>query len=177
MPGASTRDRAHASALPARLCLERWWHGCRTTELLDDLSRGGPFTLLAPVDEAFDHLPWSFDRLLGDEALLELRFDLFEHHVLRGNHDAAGAPTTLVSMHGERLRLGRGRVVGARQASGRRCEGRVLTTLATPGVLVHVIDACLLPRSMRVFVDVAEQGGTPSTNAGATPPQLCRLHG
>lgn len=153
MPGAPARDRAPSP--PPHLCLARWWQGCRTTELLGDLAGGTPLTVLAPVDAAFDDLPWSFERLLADDDLLELRFDLFEHHVLRGTHDATGAPVTVISLHGERVHLARGVATAGRCTSGGRSRARVLATLAMPGVLVHVIDACLLPRSLRVFADAA----------------------
>lgn len=134
--------RARASAPwrpPTSEPLRRFSQGLLGTGLLDDLRAAGPHTLLAPVDPAFDVLPFSYEDLLFDERLVEARFDLFEYLVLRGSVEAHGPPTLHVTLHGEPVRLGGGLV------SGRFGDARILRTFASATALVHVIDRCVFP--------------------------------
>ena len=134
--------------LPPPLPLEgtdRFVAGLAVTGLLEDL-RGGPHTLLAPTDDAFDRLPWTFDRMLSDPDLVEARFDLFEYHVLRGTFDARGPKEERVTVHGETLRLGSGLVFGRYGAA------RILRTTTWHGARVHVIDQCVFPVFPRVYL-------------------------
>ncbi len=126
--------------------IRRFSTGLLATGLVDDLREQAPHTVLAPVDAAFDGLPFSFDDLLYDERLVEARFDLFEYLVLRGTADAWAPRAAHVTLHGEPIRLGRGLVLGRFGAA------RVLRSFATGHVLVHVLDQCVFPVYPRLYV-------------------------
>ena len=119
--------------------LGRTTRGLAATALLDDLHVGGPYTLLAPVDAAFDALPWSFEELLHDPRLVEPRFDLFEYLVVRGLVGARddGAPRT--TLHGDTVCIREGLVLG------RSGVARVLLSRPLARGVVHVIDRVLMP--------------------------------
>lgn len=131
---------------PSSEPIGRFTQGLLATGLRDDLRTNEPFTLLAPVDDAFDRMPFSFEDLLFDERLVEARFDLFEYLVLRGTVDAQGPRTAHVTMQGEPVRLGRGLVFGRFGAA------RVLRTFASGQVLVHVLDQCVFPVYPRLYM-------------------------
>lgn len=124
---------------PASEPLRRFSHGLLGTGLLDDLRATGPYTLLAPVDAAFDDLPFSYEDLLFDEQLVEARFDLFEYLVLRGAVDAHGPRQLHVTLQGEPVRLGGGVVSGGFGAA------RILRSFSSEAGPVHVIDRCVFP--------------------------------
>ena len=44
-----------------------------------ELAWSGACTLIAPIDGAFDALPWSFERFLSDDRLIHPRLELFEY--------------------------------------------------------------------------------------------------
>lgn len=118
--------------------LTRFSQGLLSTGLVEDL-QDGPFTLLAPTDEAFASMPWRFDDLLFETHLLEARFDLFEYLVVRGRVGAEGERSSYVTLNGERVRLGN------RLAFGRFGAARVLRTIEAQNILVHVLEQCIYP--------------------------------
>lgn len=126
--------------------LGRYSHGLLATGLLDDLRTEGPYTLLAPVDEAFDSLPFAFDELLYDDRLVEARFDLFEYLVARGSIDADDARQPYATVNGEHVRIGRGLVFGRYGAA------RVLKSVPAEGLVVHVLDQCVFPVFPRLYM-------------------------
>ena len=126
--------------------LARFSQGLLCTGLLDDLRASEPFTLLAPVDDAFEGMPFSYDALLFDERLVEARFDLFEYLVVRGTADAEGPRTAHATLHGEPVRLGRG------LAFGRFGAARVLRSFVSGPALVHVLDQVLFPVYPRLYM-------------------------
>ncbi|GAB4376812.1 MAG: fasciclin domain-containing protein [Elainellaceae cyanobacterium] len=110
------------------------------TELLDILKSPGPFTVLAPTDDAFAHLPeGTLNALLLDLPKLKR---ILMYHILPGDvrsDDLAQideAPTE------------EGSIVAVAQSNGTATinDAQVIQTdlLADNGV-VHVIDAVLIP--------------------------------
>jgi len=140
--------------------------------LTDVLRSDGPFTVLAPTDEAFARLPEG----TVEELLLPGNRDaltrILKHHVIAGEGLAAavlsaGAVTTLI---GERLPVG---LAGGRLTIG---DASVVKNdvLASNGV-IHVIDAVLLPpaaapsdplSAVSELLELAVQRGAPIFNRG-----------
>lgn len=119
--------------------LARFSHGLLATGLLEDFREGGPFTLLAPTNEAFSGMPWTFEDLLFDPAYLDERFDIFEYLVLRGRIGAEGPRAAHVTLHGESVRLGN------RLVYGRFGAARVLESVECGTILLHVLEQCVYP--------------------------------
>lgn len=135
-PGSDALDR-----LPL-FSLRRWLSGMHRAELVADLDEGGPYTLIAPVDEAFDGLPCTFEQLLRDPRAVESCVDLFEYLVVRGTCEAEGPARPFVTLHGESIEVGDGRVVGVRGT------GRILLSVVWRGVTLHLVDACVWPSEL-----------------------------
>lgn len=133
LPSDETLRRALAAAH-----LSRFTQGLLSTGLIEDI-HDGPVTLLAPMDEAFQSMPWKFEELLFDERLLEARFDLFEYLVVRGTAAAEGLRASHPTLHGEPVRLGN------RLAYGRFGAARVLRTIERRGIVIHVLEQCIYP--------------------------------
>jgi hypothetical protein len=104
--------------LSGAFALSRLLAGFAATDLFPDLASGGPYTVIGPLDHAFDALPWSFAQLLADEALVEERFDLFESFVVTGEPDSRGRPRRWPTLHGGTVTIGAG-VVGSAVVLGR----------------------------------------------------------
>jgi uncharacterized surface protein with fasciclin (FAS1) repeats len=109
--------------------------------LVDTLSSDGNFTVFAPTNRAFEHLPaGALDGLLADTAALT---DVLTYHVSPDYYPAsalAGAHGVLPTVQGDHIRVdGRNGVV----LNG---TTRVTTAdvFASNGV-VHIIDAVLMP--------------------------------
>jgi len=122
--------------------VDRTLAGLSAAGLIEDLERG-PFTLLAPVDHAYEALPWSFDALLRRPDLVEPRFDLFEYMVVPGR--IASGPTIARTLEGAAV------LVGATHVLGRHGSARIVTTVELGNVLVHVLDACLHPHPWNAY--------------------------
>jgi uncharacterized surface protein with fasciclin (FAS1) repeats len=123
--------------------------------LAQTLTGGGPFTLFAPVNQAFQHLPKSLsDRLVRPENASILN-QILSYHVLPGKYSAAdfiaaikagGGKATFKTLEGDELSL---------RQDGRRLEildsqgGRAIVTISDVNQkngVIHVIDAVLLPK-------------------------------
>jgi len=113
-----------------------------TAGLKDTLSETGPYTILAPVDDAFIKMPQTkLHDLFRSENRESLR-TLLKHHMIAGNlpsrelkrHDE------VTSMNGEKLRI-------ESRAGLWANEGQVITPdlKASNGVL-HGLDAVLMPQ-------------------------------
>lgn len=138
--------------------------------LVDILRGEGPFTVLAPSDEAFARLPaGALEQLLAPERR-EALADLLLGHVVPGRLTAidalaAGRATTLA---GTQLELG---LSDGRLRVG---EARVLVNdLAGRNGLVHVIDRVLLPTPAELprpqaleVISLAVDRGVPLYNQG-----------
>ena len=119
--------------------LRRFSRGLLATGLFEDLRSGDPFTLLAPLDAAFDSLPFSFDDLLLQPSLVEARFDIFEYLVLRGHVTSLPTRGAYPTLEGELVRL------APNLALGRFGASRILHTFVTGPVIVHILEQCLFP--------------------------------
>ncbi len=109
-------------------------------ELVETLKGPGPFTVLAPTDEAFAALPdGTLDSLLNDIPALR---DILLYHVILGRLPAAdvtklGAADTIlgepvsISVEGDVVRINEAQVI--------------ITDIETSNGIIHVIDAVLLP--------------------------------
>jgi hypothetical protein len=126
--------------------LGRFARGLAIADLYADIGSDAA-TILAPVDPAFDALPWLFEELVTSEELFEPCIDLFEYCVLRGPF--ARDKVTQVTLHGELLRFGRDLVLGRFGAS------RVLSTFTVGACTVHVLEQCVLPVHPEDYVSSA----------------------
>ncbi|MFK7740703.1 MAG: fasciclin domain-containing protein [Planctomycetota bacterium] len=110
--------------------------------LLDALSGKGPFTILAPTDQAFAKLPkGTVASLLKPENRSKLQ-NILKYHVIPGRVPAAAAVAA-----GSAATL-QGQSVGFEIANGRlRVQGANVTKTDVDAVngVVHVIDSVLLP--------------------------------
>ncbi len=107
--------------------------------LVDTLNSEGPFTILAPTNDAFAAIPAAdLEAVLADKDLLT---SILTYHVVAGESlDAAGlgAAGTLVTVNGGSLEFG---------ADGTTVNGAnvVCSDVTTANATVHIIDAVLMP--------------------------------
>lgn len=127
--------------------IDRTFHGLLVTGLLDDLRSGIPHTILAPTNAAFDELPWAFEDLVSDAALVDVRFDLFEGLVVPGDFEDGERE----SLAGEAVRIEDGIVTGPYGS------GRILRSFVTDNLRVHVVDSCVLPADPQEYIDAASE--------------------
>jgi uncharacterized surface protein with fasciclin (FAS1) repeats len=107
--------------------------------LTERLSGAGPFTVLAPTDDAFAKVsPKELEALLADKAKLEV---LLQRHVLAGavSSKELGGQKAIKSLGGDEL------VVDA--TSGLELAGAkvIVPDLAAANGVIHAIDTVLLP--------------------------------
>ncbi len=107
--------------------------------LVETLSNEGPFTVLAPTDEAFAKLPeGTVESLLKDKAKLT---SVLTYHVLSGKFMASDVVnlTEATTVQGSKIKINTSSGVKINNAN-------VITTdiLASNGV-IHVIDTVLIP--------------------------------
>lgn len=155
-----------------RLHLNTLIAAVKAAGLADVLSGPGPFTVLAPSDEAFKNLPpGTLDSLLKPENKAQLA-EILKLHVLSGRvfADFAVRSGTLASLRGEPLDVsltdGRLRVGGAAVTRA--------DVDAANGV-VHVIDRVLLPKSADAATGDRRVMMSMGTGTDATPRQLIEL--
>jgi transforming growth factor-beta-induced protein len=110
--------------------------------LLGTLQSAGPFTVLAPTDEAFAALPeGTVEALLADPETLA---DILLYHVIVGDVRAA----QVVTLSGATMANGQSVSIAVDNGAVRVNDSNVVATdiEATNGV-IHVIDAVLIPGS------------------------------
>lgn len=118
--------------------------GLRRTGLLFELVRAPAFTVIAPLDEAFDCLPFPFVDLIHSADLVEERFALFEHLVALGEPGALGHPL-LHTVGGGELHLDADRI-----HDGGACAAHVLgIDLVRNGRLIRTRELPMPPRAAR----------------------------
>jgi uncharacterized surface protein with fasciclin (FAS1) repeats len=123
--------------------------------LVDVLNSAGPFTVFAPVNEAFGKLPaGTVETLLKPESKATLTAVL-TYHVVAGNLDAAkvlaaiekgGGKAVLTTVQGGKLTgsVRNGKVILTDEKGG---EATVVTTdLKASNGVIHVIDTVVLPK-------------------------------
>ena len=112
--------------------------------LVETLKGAGPFTVFAPTDDAFKHLPaGTVEHLLKSENKAELT-KVLTLHVLSGKvmaKDVAGQKATPASLEGEALHVD--------GTNGVTVNGATVTAadIVCSNGVIHVIDAVLLPKS------------------------------
>jgi uncharacterized surface protein with fasciclin (FAS1) repeats len=114
----------------------------KAAELVDVLSNAGPFTVFAPVNEAFDKLPkGTVEDLLKPENKDKLA-DILQYHVLIGGYPAErftnGSTIGTASGGSVRISVKDGKVVINESAT-------IIGTVVASNGLVHVVDAVVLP--------------------------------
>jgi uncharacterized surface protein with fasciclin (FAS1) repeats len=114
-----------------------------TTGLKESLKDVGPYTLLAPVDEAFLKIPQANREALFKPENRELLQSVLKDHILHGNMTGKDLK------HRDEIRTAGGRELRIESRAGLWInEAQVLTTdiKASNGV-IHAIDTVLMPES------------------------------
>lgn len=123
--------------------------------LVETLSGKGPFTVFAPVNEAFDMLPaGTVENLLKPENKTKLS-KLLTYHVVAGKYDAAAiaqliregkGKATLPSVAGGKLFFKmKGKELMIKDESGAYATVTIKDVYQSNGV-IHVIDKVLMPK-------------------------------
>ena len=119
--------------------------GIKAAGLTESLAAGGPFTVFAPTDAAFQKLPASaYDELLKDTWKLEA---ILNYHVVQGQVTAKDLKAgEVMTLHGATL------MSMPSSSSGLRInEARVVKAdLVASNGIIHAIDAVLLPRNWQL---------------------------
>ncbi len=111
--------------------------------LAETLATGGPFTVLAPTDEAFAALPeGTLDALLADPEALA---DILLYHVIEGEVRAE----TVVTLDAATSLQGSGIAIAVVDGGVvlNECAIVVTTDVMASNGTIHVIDAVILPPS------------------------------
>ena len=132
--------------------------------LVDTLNGPGPFTIFAPVNDAFAAIPADqLDAILADKDLLT---SILTYHVVSGEYDAAalGAAGMLETVNGAELTFG---------ADGTTVnDAKVLCSdVVTANATVHIIDTVLTPPADEAAGMLAPSGpacsAVPADGAGS----------
>lgn len=114
--------------------------------LLDTLKGSGPFTVLAPTDEAFAKLGNSVDELLKPENLPRLKA-ILTYHVIPGRLSSADLikAQNATTVNGQRLTLS---LNGGRLVIG---DTKVVSTdIQCSNGVIHIIDSVLIPAKKNI---------------------------
>ena len=113
--------------------------------LVDTLKGDGPFTVLAPTDEAFDKLPeGTVESLLKPENKAKLAA-ILKYHVIAGTKAMAA---DIVKLDGESAKSLEGSPLPIRASAGSVMIGKakvIKADLEASNGVIHVIDTVLLP--------------------------------
>ncbi len=112
-------------------------------ELVETLQSEGPFTVFAPVNEAFAALPaGTVDTLLLPENIADLQ-GILTYHVVPGKVMSSDLTDGMVvrTVNGESITIN----VGAAGVSINGGANVVIANIETSNGVVHVIDSVLLP--------------------------------
>jgi uncharacterized surface protein with fasciclin (FAS1) repeats len=137
---------------------KRLLEAAKRTDLLQEVEAGGPFTILAPTDEAFARLGTGTVEQLSPDALR----DLLLYHAIRGRLVAADA-----------VQQGSVRTISEVEVPFRQEEGKVFAgnaEIIEPNVncsngVVHVLDRVLIPPGFK-----APAADTPGKVQAESPP-------
>lgn len=123
--------------------------GLKTAGLTEKLTGKGPFTVFAPTDEAFKHLPkGALEALLKDPARLKA---ILSYHVMVGHVLAKEVKS------GEVMTLQGSSLTAFVSSSGVLVNGahvKQADIVATNGV-IHVIDAVIMPKNWQLLAAAA----------------------
>ena len=113
----------------------------QAADLVDTLKGPGPFTVLAPTDEAFAKLPAAtLSAVLADKAKLTA---ILTYHVLAGKVLAAD----VVALNGKSAKTLQGGELKIETSKGVTIGGANVTKtdIVTDNGVIHVIDTVLIP--------------------------------
>jgi uncharacterized surface protein with fasciclin (FAS1) repeats len=113
----------------------------QAADLVDTLKGPGPFTVLAPTDEAFGKLPAAtLTAVLADKAKLTA---ILTHHVIAGKVLAAD----VVALNGKSAKTLQGGELKIDTSKGVTIGGANVTKtdIVTDNGVIHVIDTVLIP--------------------------------
>ena len=150
------------ATLKARGGFEKLLAAAKVARLLEELAAGGPFTVLAPTDEAFAKLDaLALERLLANPDKLN---DLLLYHAFSGKltADAASKQGNVKTVQGSTVQF-RG---AAARLSVNDAEVTEADIVCTNGVL-HVIDRVLFPQGFELTAAAAN--ANPQASDAATP--------
>ena len=116
----------------------------KAADLVDTLKSKGPFTVLAPTDEAFKKLPaGTVEELLKPENKEKLAA-ILKYHVIPGKVLAAD----VVKLNGKKVKTVEGSEVTITVANGTVSIDKakvIKTDIDTANGVIHVIDTVILP--------------------------------
>lgn len=122
--------------------------------LVDTLKDGGPFTVFAPTNAAFDALPAGTVGTLLKPENKALLTNILTSHVVAGNLSAAdivaavnanGGKLTIQTLSGAELKIMRyGDTLKIKDESGNKSKVAIADIMKSNGT-IHVIDGVLLP--------------------------------
>ncbi|HQD25020.1 fasciclin domain-containing protein [Methanoculleus sp. DTU007] len=134
------------------------------------LSTGGPYTVFAPSDAAFEGLDEDLFNLVSNDT--EMLDALLMHHVVRGNYtvedlNAAGNETALETLSGENLT-----VEAADGSLAVENATIAVSDLVAENGVIHIIDVVLLPPGLAppagevnvTIIEPMEGAGVPAGN-------------
>jgi uncharacterized surface protein with fasciclin (FAS1) repeats len=124
--------------------------------LVDALSHQGPFTVLAPTDDAFAKLPKETLNALLQPENKPLLVNILKYHVISGSFNAKHvvANANLTTLNGQRL------VVDNNKNGVFINESQVIKAdISTSNGIIHVIDKVLLP-SDESLIELADKAGS-----------------
>ncbi|MDJ0782935.1 MAG: fasciclin domain-containing protein [Desulfosarcinaceae bacterium] len=137
----------------------------QAADLDDDLQGDGPFTVLAPTDDAFAALPpGTVDALLEPAAKDEL-VEILSYHVIAGDDLTAAdvialAGNAIEALNGGLLNISVDNGSVIINVGGNRPATVIITDIVTSNGIIHVIDAVLDPNDgLRDIVDTAVTDG------------------
>jgi uncharacterized surface protein with fasciclin (FAS1) repeats len=114
----------------------------KQAELVTSLSNAGPFTVFAPVNEAFDKLPkGTVDGLMQDDKKADLQ-NILQYHVTLSAMKAESF------MDGQTLGMVNGDNVTVSVKDGKvtlNGNANIIASIPASNGMIHVIDAVLLP--------------------------------
>mgnify|MGYP001544455615 CR=1 FL=1 len=125
---------------------ERWLEVI-TADLWETLKGGGPFTVVAPTDEAFAALPkGALDKLVADKEKLTA---VLTHHVISGEVMAS----QVTGMNGQKVKTVQGGEITIKVADGKvsltdaagNTVNVIKTDVTASNGVIHVIDGVLMP--------------------------------
>jgi len=119
--------------------------GVEAANLTDTLSGGGPFTVLAPDDDAFDKLPEGLLECLVKPEQKDVLTKILLYHVLSGNVTSDKVPNGEVqTLNGQNIIF---EVDGTDVKVNEKAQVTTADVLASNGV-IHVIDNVLVPEDV-----------------------------
>src|SRR6056297_3555025 len=148
--------------------------------LFDDLENGGPFTLFAPSNDAFEALDPAFAGALNADP--RLHEDILFHHALAGIHDSRELREGSIEMvDGSSVEIDIG-PDGITLVSGVTAATVTDADLAASNGVLHVVDGILIPPGIDAVVDddaavsvSVAAGGVVLTGAVGDAAQRARL--